>query len=82
MNDLSVWWSVVLTAIGVLGFWLAASHVWWAWYLNLFNQVIWLTYSVLTQQWGFLGGVLVYTVVFTRNSIKATREHRAERAAA
>lgn len=73
-------WSYVLTAIGVTGFVLAGRKVWWCWYLNIANQIIWVAYSVLTEQWGFLIGVLVYTVVFTKNAISWTREHRQQQA--
>lgn len=71
-------WSYLLTGIGVAGFILAGRRVWWCWYLNIANQVLWATYALLTEQWGFLLGVAVYTVVFTRNAVLWTREHRAE----
>ena len=70
-------WSWALTLVGVLCFWLAGRKVWWAWYVGLAGQVTWLAYSLVTQQWGFLLGVVLYTVVYTRNAVRWTKEHRA-----
>lgn len=69
-------WSWILTAIGLTGFYLAAHKVWWCWYINIANQLIWAAYSLVTQQWGFLIGVVAYTIVFSRNAGVWTREHR------
>lgn len=71
-------WSWILTAVGLAGFFLAGKKVWWCWYVNIANQVLWFTYAVLTEQWGFLIGVFAYLFVFTKNAIEWTREHRAK----
>ena len=71
------YWSWILSAVGLLGFFLAGSKVWWAWYVNIFNQVIWTVYAIATEQWGFLVGTAFYFVVFIRNAVKWTKEHRA-----
>lgn len=68
------WWSWLLTAVGVTGFVLAGRKVWWAWYVNIGCQVLWVTYAVVTEQWGFIAASAVYTVVFTQNAIRWTRE--------
>jgi hypothetical protein len=68
-------WSYVLTAVGVTGFYLAGRKVWWCWYINIANQILWTIYSITTQQWGFLFGVLVYLLVFVPNAIRWTKEH-------
>ena len=72
-------WSWLLTGIGVTGFFLAGRKVWWAWHVNIANQLLWLTYSLVTQQWGFLVGVAVYTWVFWGNAVRWTREHQEQR---
>ena len=74
MNDQL--WSWLLTAVGLSCFWLAGRRVWWCWYIGLGGQVAWLAYSLITQQWGFLVGVAAYSIVYTRNAIQWTREHR------
>lgn len=68
-------WSWLLTAVGVACFFLAGRKVWWAWYVGLAGQALWLAYSVITQQWGFLVGVALYTWVYTTNARRWTKEH-------
>lgn len=67
-------WSWILTAVGVSCFFLAGNKVWWAWYVGLAGQVTWALYGVVTQQWGFLVGVVLYTVVYSKNAYQWTRE--------
>jgi hypothetical protein len=67
-------WSWILTAIGLAGFFLAGKKIWWAWYVNIANQAVWLAYSLITQQWGFLVGVVAYTIIFTKNAIAWTKD--------
>lgn len=73
MNE---YWSWILSAIGLLGFFLAGRKIWYAWWINLTNQAIWATYSIVTEQWGFLVATFAYTYVFTINAIRWTKEHK------
>lgn len=68
-------WSWVLSAVGLAGFFLAGRKVWWCWYVNIANQIIWLAYSLITHQYGFLVATAAYTVIFIQNAVKWTREH-------
>lgn len=80
------WWSWALTLVGATCFALAGGigtrKVWWAWYIGLAGQLLWLAYSLISQQWGFLVGVVIYSIVYTRNTVKWTREHFDERSSA
>lgn len=71
-------WSWVLTAIGLTCFWLAGRKVWWSWHLALIGQIFWFVYALLTRQRGFLAGVFAYSIVYSRNAIRWTREHQAQ----
>lgn len=71
-------WSWLLTIVGVTGFILAGRKVWWAWYINLACQILWFAYAIVTAQYGFIVAALVYSVVFTQNAVKWTRERRKE----
>lgn len=73
---MSWWWSWLLTIVGVTGFVLAGRKVWWCWYVNIGCQALWITYAVVTRQWGFIAASAIYTVVFTQNAIRWTTEHR------
>lgn len=69
-------WSWALTAVGLTCFILAGRKVWWAWYVGIAGQVLWLAYSITTAQWGFLIGVIAYTAVYIKNAHSWTKEHR------
>lgn len=69
-------WSWILTAIGLAGFFLAGKKVWWSWYINIGNQAVWLAYALTTKQYGFIVGTIAYSIVFTKNAIEWTREHK------
>jgi len=72
-------WSYILTIVGLSGFFLAGRRVWWSWYINLACQVLWFTYAIVTQQWGFIFAAVAYSFVFTKNAISWTKEHRAKK---
>lgn len=74
-------WSWALTIVGLTGFYLAGRKVWWCWYVNIGCQALWLAYALITRQYGFIAAALVYTVLFTKNAIAWTREHRAAKEA-
>lgn len=71
-------WSFVLTGLGVLTFWLAGRKIWWTWRLGLLNQALWLVYSLVTQQWGFLLGCVFYSAVYWDNNRRWIAERRAQ----
>lgn len=73
-----MYWSWVLTIIGLTGFVLAGQKVWWSWYINLACQALWFAYAIVTQQYGFVVAAIVYSFVFFRNAVKWTKEHREE----
>lgn len=71
--------SYLITAIGLLGFWLAGKKVWWCWWVNVANQVMWTIFAVGTGYYAFLFGTAFYFFVFTKNGIQWTREHLEQR---
>lgn len=72
-------WGYLLSFVGMLGFYLAGRKLWWAWYVNIANQVLWVVYSIITDQRGFLIGAGFYTVIFVKNAINWTRDHNREK---
>lgn len=69
------YWSWLLAAIGVTGLWLAGSHRLIGWQIGLGVQTLWITYAIITQQWGFIASALAFGTVNLRNLIKWKREH-------
>lgn len=72
------WWSYLLAAGGVFGLWLAGRKNWWGWAVSLAMQVAWITYAVVTAQWGFILSALAYSAVYLVNLTKWRRQDRAE----
>jgi nicotinamide riboside transporter PnuC len=72
-----VWWSVLLTVVGVTGLWIAGRRSAWGWVVGLAAQVLWIAYAIATRQWGFIGSALAYGFVYGRNA----HRWRSERAA-
>lgn len=52
------WWSWLLTAIGVLGLWLAGNHNRLGWAVGLCAQGFWVGYALSTGQYGFIVSAL------------------------
>jgi hypothetical protein len=66
----SAYWSYVLTAVGILGLYLAGRKLWWAWLIGLGAQSLWVAYAVVTKQWGFIVSALAYGWVYARNALR------------
>lgn len=67
-------WSWILTAFGITCFYLAGKKVWWAWYVGLAGQILWIAHAGITNQTGFIIGSLFYTVIYAQNAAKWTKE--------
>lgn len=76
MDPNQLWFSWALSVGGLIGFFLAGRKVWWAWYVNIANQVLWTFYAFATEQWGFLAATGFYMYVFSRNAYLWTKEHK------
>ena len=63
-------WSWVLEGIGVLGSFLIGRKYWWSWIIVLFNLCLWMTYGIVTKQYGFDFFGFFYGIVYTRNLVK------------
>lgn len=67
--------SWLVGAVGLTGFYFAGKKVWWSWYINLFCQILWFTYAIVTGQPAFLVTAAVYSVIFAINAYKWTKDH-------
>lgn len=71
----------IVTIVGLTGFILAGKKIWWAWYVNLACQGLWVAYALITDQYAFLVAAAVYSIVFTKNALAWTKEHKEAKAA-
>jgi hypothetical protein len=65
----NAYWSYLLTAVGLLGLWLAGRKSSGGWAVGIGAQALWIVYAVATQQWGFIVSALLYGFVYCRNFI-------------
>jgi len=65
----------VVSAVGILGFHLAGKKIWWCWYINVANQILWVIFALVTDQLGFLVSTIFYLPLFANNARKWTRDH-------
>ncbi len=73
MNPL---WSWALTAVGVLGIYLAGKKNKAGWAVGIGAQGLWLVYAITTRQWGFVVSVAVYGSVYCRNWLAWRRDEQ------
>lgn len=71
------YWSYVLTAVGIVGLYLAGRKSPWGWAVGIGAQALWLAYAIATQQWGFLVSCFAYGAVYVRNFRAWRHEARA-----
>jgi len=62
-----VWITWFLSAISIISLWLVGNKNVWGFVIGLVGQGFWLLYTMSTEQYGLIPGVLVYTVVYIRN---------------
>lgn len=68
MMTVSWWdWSWVLSITGITTMWLIGSGKKLGWFVGLGAQFLWLTYGIVTDQWGFILSAVVHFTVYTRN---------------
>ena len=67
-------WSYVLAVIGVTGIFFVGRKTIWGWLVLLFNEVLWITYALITDQYGFIFSAIAYAVVYIKSYLLWRRE--------
>ena len=70
------YWGWILSILGLIGFYLTGKKIWWGWWVNVGAQTVWYAYAIVTQQWGFLVMTTMYTIIFTKNAVEWTKDHK------
>lgn len=68
------WWSWLLTIVGVFGLYVSGSKRAWGWAVGIGAQVLWFSYAIATEQYGFIVSCLAYGWVYTRNYLSWRRD--------
>ena len=58
-----MWWSVVLAVIGVFGLYLTTRKMAAGYAVGVGVQVLWITYAIVTAQYGFIFSALAFGAV-------------------
>lgn len=66
-------WSFLLVFIGAGAWWLVGRNVALGWAVAILNETLWIVYGILSYQYGFIVGGLIYIIVFYRNYRKWSR---------
>jgi hypothetical protein len=61
------YWSWLLAIIGVTGIFFVGRKTIWGWHILLLNEILWITYAVITKQYGFIFSALAYGVVYIKS---------------
>jgi hypothetical protein len=61
------YWSYVLAAIGVAGIFFVGRKTVWGWLVLLFNEVLWIAYALITNQYGFILSAIAYAIVYIKS---------------
>jgi hypothetical protein len=69
----------VMTTVGLTGFLFAGKKKWWAWYINLACQILWIVYAFATGQPAFLVSAAVFSVIFAANAYRWTKDELASK---
>lgn len=71
---MSIWWSVFLTPLGLIGMYLSGRKLKVGWLFGLFTQTVWITYAVATHQYPFIIGSLGYAGIYLKNYLAWRRD--------
>lgn len=73
-----MWWSWGLALLGIAGLILAGNKKKSGWALGIATQGFWLTYALVTHQYGFILGSVAYAYVYSRNFLKWHKEDKSK----
>jgi hypothetical protein len=67
-------WSFLLAAVGIYGLYLAGKKNVWGWAVGVFAQVMWIIFSIVTEQYGFIISAVAYATVYAKNFLAWRKE--------
>jgi len=74
-----MWWSWILTAVGVTGLYFAGKNNKIGWAIGIFAQTLWTSYALTTEQYGFLVSAFAYGWVYVKNYLAWRKIERSGR---
>jgi hypothetical protein len=59
--------SWVLGSVGVAGIFFVGRKTIWGWFVLLFNEILWIAYALITDQYGFIFSAIAYGIVYVKS---------------
>ena len=72
-------WDWALGIVGVTGIFLVGRKTIWGWLVLLLNECLWVTYALITDQYGFMAMAIAYGIVYIKSYFGWRREDRLSR---
>lgn len=63
------YWSWILAAFGICTMFFAGKNKWWAWIIGIATETMWVYYSIISNQYGFIIASLAYIAVYFKNTV-------------
>ncbi len=64
------YWSYILAIVGITGIFFVGKKTAWGWLVLFANECLWITYALLSKQYGFILMAIAYMFIY----IKSYRE--------
>lgn len=78
MDDVSQLWSWGLAIIGISGVYLTTKKLYWGFVVGITVQILWITYALVSQQYGFILSALGFAWVNALGLYRWTRTSEAK----
>jgi hypothetical protein len=67
-------WSWILAILGISGIFLVGRKTIWGWLVLCTNEILWVTYAIMTKQYGFIAMAIAYVIVYLKSYFHWKRE--------
>jgi hypothetical protein len=71
-----MWWSWILAISGTGAMFVIGRKKRWGWLWFIFNECLWVTYSLITKQYGFILGAMAYGTVAIKSFLHWSRDEK------
>lgn len=70
------YWSYLLAVVGITGIFFVGKKTAWGWIILFVNECLWITYALLSKQYGFLIMAIAYMIVYIKSYFSWTSESK------
>lgn len=67
-------WSWILAILGITGIFLVGRKTIWGWLVLCANEILWVTYALITKQYGFIAMAIAYVIIYVKSYVHWKKE--------